>query len=273
VKRRILAIMAIVGLAGFAGTCQLLNTSFNTIGTHDTFGGELRNDTGVNFLGHNVLVAFLNANNEVVETKTVAPCLRSFQNGRSDFFSATSSQPASATTFALARIAFDSALKVGDTADGDLSFSNIRVARNGTTLKVTGTVKNLDSDELADPTICVVVYNSGDDVVLVAKNTSVADLSHNETADWQITATVPSSATTVDHIDVWADGLEGGTPIAPESSTGIDVTQCTPTSTPANTTTATATASNTPTSTPTGTPPATNTPGAATSTPTPNLCL
>ena len=109
------AVFGLAGLAAFAGTCTITRISLvNTDGTHDTFGGQLDNSSGVNILQHNFLVSFLDSGNNVVETMTVAGCTRSIQDGTSGFFSATSSRPASETNVGLARIAFDSAFRVGD---------------------------------------------------------------------------------------------------------------------------------------------------------------
>jgi hypothetical protein len=258
----VIAGVLLAGIIGLAGTCRIQNVSLTKIGSHDVYAGEIKNDSGVNILGHNVIVAFLNSSNTVVDTQTVEPCLRSLQNGATDFFSATSDQPAADTSVGLARIKFDSAFKVGTAATGDVSLSGITTVReNDTDLVVAGTVKNLDSTELTDVVACIVVYSDADKVVLVEKDdTSLSDLSHNESDTFHITVTVPDSTSIVDHVDVWVDGLSDGVAIVPESSTGHNVTVRSATDTP--------TATRTPTLTPTPTPTSTATP-TATSTPTP----
>lgn len=270
VTKRLIALTAIVGLglAGFAGTCNLLHFSMTQIGTSDTFAGELQNNTGANFLGHKFKVAFVDANGNLVATKTgVDGCLRSWQNGRSDFFSVSSGLGSASTSAAIGSLDLGSPLVVGTTVNGNATISNVTTSRNGASLVVTGTLRNNDSVELASPAVCAVVYNSSDNVVTTQKVT-VASLNSNTQENFTVTVTVPDSTTTVSHVDVWADGLENNVPISPISLTG----QAVATATPTNTATATATPCNaggTPvacTSTPTAT--STNTP-TATATPTP----
>ena len=262
-KLIVAAVFGLAGLAAFAGTCTITHISLvETDGEHDTFAGQIDNGSGVNILNHNFLVAFLDANNNLVETKTVPGCLRSLQDGTSDFFSSTSTEDSSDTSVGLARIAFDSAFKVGGVADGDVSLSAVAASRDGETLSVTGTIKNNDNDTLVDPAVCVVVRDNDDNVLITGKDTSISDLDEDETDTFSVAITVPDDDT-ADTVDVWVDGLDGSSddsPIAPASDLNneIDEGTATPTGTPA-------------TSTPTGTP-ATSTPTATatpTATPTP----
>jgi hypothetical protein len=266
-KKLIVAGFLLAGIIGFAGTCTVKNVSLTKIGSNDVFAGELANDSGVNILGHRYLVAFLDSNGSVLETKTVEGCLRSLQNGESDFFSAKSSQPSSQTTVGLARLAFDANFKVGTVDSGSATFSGVTVARkHDTDLVVKGTVKNTDSTKLEAPTVCVVVYDNNDKVVLVAKDESLSDLAKNATDTFDVEVTVPDSTSLVDHVDIYVDGEHDGVPVAPESKLNNNVTECNATSTPTSTAGAgTATATNTalPSSTPTNTPG----PGTATATP------
>lgn len=273
VTKRLIALTAIVGLglAGFAGTCNLLHFSMTQIGTSDTFAGELQNNTGANFLGHKFKVAFVDANGNLVATKTgVDGCLRSWQNGRSDFFSVSSGLGSASTSAAIGSLDLGSPLVVGTTVNGNATISNVTTSRNGASLVVTGTLRNNDSVELASPAVCAVVYNSSDNVVTTQKVT-VASLNSNTQENFTVTVTVPDSTTSVSHVDVWADGLENNVPISPISLTG----QAVATATPTNTATATATPCFTGTGTttpvactPTPTATSTNTP-TATATPTP----
>ena len=262
------AVFGLAGLAAFAGTCTITRISLvNTDGTHDTFAGQLDNSSGVNILQHNFLVSFLDSGNNVVETKTVAGCTRSIQDGTSGFFSATSSRPASETNVGLARIAFDSAFKVGTVAAGDISLSGITVTRTGDTLVVTGTIKNNDGDTLVDVRACIVVRDSGDNVLITGADSTIADLAEDATDTFSVTITVPDDDT-ADSVDVWVDGLDGSSsdpPVAPASDLNNSVGVCTATSTPTKTPTNSPTATGTPpTATPTGTPTSTST---STSTP------
>lgn len=269
-KKLLAAGLVIAGLIAFAGTCTIQHISLTKIGSNDTFAGEVHNDSGVNLLQHNVVVAFLDSSGTVLETKTVSPCLRTLQDGDVDYFSAKSSKPASQTTVGLARIAFDGTLKVGTAESGDLTLSNIVITRkDDTELTVTGTIKNNDDTKLTNVTACIVVFTSSDNVIIIGKDESISDLSHNNTDTFKVELTVPDSTSTVDRVDVHVDGLKDDVPILPESDTNNTVKVCTPTNTPVNTTTATAT----PTSiTPTNTPTSTTTPPAATSTATTDPC-
>jgi hypothetical protein len=254
-KKLVIAGLLLAGILGFAGTCTIKNVSLTKIGSHDVFAGEIHNDSGVNILGHHILVAFLDSNGAVVDTQTVEPCLRSLPNGAADFFSATSDQPAADTSVGLARINFDSTFKVGTAATGDVSITNLTVARkDDTSLVVAGTVKNLDSTELTDVVACIVVYTDAGKVVVVDKDdTGINDLVHNASDTFHVTVTVPDSTSIVDHVDVWVDGLQDGVAILPESDLDNSVTVCnaTHTATPTGSATPTPTSTNTPVPTPT----------------------
>ncbi|MDP9237176.1 MAG: FxLYD domain-containing protein [Chloroflexota bacterium] len=265
-KKLIAAGFLVAGIIGFAGTCTITHISLTKIGTHDTFAGEIHNDSGVNILSHHILVAFLDSNLSVVETKNADPqCERTLQNGAVDYFSSTSSQSYTDTNVGLARINFDSTFKVGTADSIDVTYSNVKAVRNGTSLVVTGTIKNNDSTKLESPNVCVVVYASNDNVIIVKDDESLSDLSHNSTDTFSVSITVPDSTSTVDHVDLHADGLHGDVPTVPEDKTGVSITNCgDSTSTPTRTATGTATA------TATAVPPtATGTPPAATNTPVP----
>jgi len=245
-------VLAAAGLAAMAQTCIITNESFNQIGTHDTFAGEIQNDSGVNILHHRIRVAFLDdSDNSLVETVTVDGCLRSLQDGASDFFSASSSEAASQTDFGLARLANyaeDPDFEVGDTVPGDVSFTALSATQTGTSLTVEGTITNDDDDTLDEPAACIVVYNDDGDIVVTGKDSTVNDLDEGENDTFSVTIDVPEGAT-LDHVDVWVDGLEDGTPVEPEVSDNIDVDVSTATP---GTTSPTSTATNTPT--PTDTP-------------------
>jgi hypothetical protein len=267
------AVFGLAGLAAFAGTCVITRISLvKTDGTHKTFAGQLDNSSGVNILQHNFVVAFLDSGNNVVDTKTVEGCTRSIQDGKSGFFSATSSMPASDTSVGLARIAFDSTFKVGSVVIGDISISNVTVTRTGTSLVVTGKIKNNASDKLVSPAACIVVRDVDGNVLITGKDDSVSDLSQDATDTFSVTIKVPDDDT-AQTVDIWVDGLDGtssGAPIAPESNLDNAV-KCpsanTATNTPANTSTNTPAATSTGTITPTNTATAT---GTATNTATPS---
>ena len=222
-KKFIAAFFALAGLAAFAGTCVVTRMSFVPIdGSHATFAGQVDNTSGVNILQHNVTVAFLDSNNNVVETQTVAGCLRSLQNGTSDFFSATSNYAASSTSSGLARIAYDGTFQVGTTTATNISITNVSAVRNTTTLSVTGTTTNNSGATLISPNACLVVRTSAGNVL----TTGVASMPNINSGSSQVftgTIGVPndSSAYTV---DVWVDALDASSnPTTPQSSTGTIV--------------------------------------------------
>lgn len=242
-----LALLGIVALTAIAATCTIQNESLTTIGEHDTFGGELHNDSGVDVLSHKIRVSFLNSNNAVVETRTVQGCLRSLQDGTANFFSVASALDSDDTNIALARMANleeDPAFKVGGVVQGNVEVSGVTVTRTGTSIVIAGTIKNVDGDALDDPAACVVVYNDDNRVVITGRDL-LGDLAVDASGAFEVTLTVPDDADLVDHVNIWVDGLEGGTPTGPESSEGHAVTVVA-TTTP----TATATSIPAPTATP-----------------------
>ena len=132
-KFLVMAVFGLAGLATFAGTCVITRISLvSTDGTHKTFAGQLDNTSGVNILQHNFIIAFLDSANNVVETKTVPGCLRSVQNGNSDYFSAVSTAAASGISTGLARIAFDGTFKTGTTSSQNVSITNVGANRTTT---------------------------------------------------------------------------------------------------------------------------------------------
>ena len=196
-RKFFVATLAIAALVAFAGTCTITHISLTTIGSNDTFAGEVHNDSGVNILTHNVIVAFLNSSSSVLETKTVQPCLRTLPTGGANYFSAKSSFSSASTTVGLARIVFDSTFKVGTAATGSGTITNLTVNRGTTTLVVAGTFKNTDSSTLEEPNACAVVYDSSGNVIVVGLDQTLADLATNGSDTFSITLTVPDSTTTV----------------------------------------------------------------------------
>ncbi len=275
-KKLLIAGLLLAGIIGFAGTCTIQNVSLTKIGSNDTFAGEIHNDSGANILGHTVLVAFLDSNGTVLETKNAPLCLRSLQNGAVDYFSVKSSKPSADTTVGLARLSFDSTFKVGSVDTGSVTITGVTAVRkNDTDLIVKGTVKNTDSTKLEAPNACIVLYDNNDKVIVVGLDDSLSDLALNASDTFSLTVTVPDSTSLVNHVNIYVDGEHGGVPVAPESKTGVNVTVCGATSVPAtNTATATGTLTNTPVATnttaPTSTPTGTFTPPTSTATTVPS---
>ena len=254
-KKLIIAGLALAAFVSFAGTCNVINVRITSFASHKTLGGELQNTSGADLLQHNIRVTFFDSNNNIVETKVTTGCLRSLQDGASDFFSVQTSGDGSTVVSAISALAYDGALRSGTTVPGNASISNVQIHRNGTSLVVTGTLTNNDDTTLASPVVCVVVRDDSDHILVVGKDTT-ADLAQNVSDSFSVTLPVPSDSAIVNKVDFWFDGLEGGVPIAPEQSVGHLVSVCAAT--------ATATATNTGTATATNTASATDTPAATT---------
>ncbi len=267
-----LGVLGVAALAAFAATCTVTKVSLTNVDGKDVFAGQLNNDSGADLLQHRIIVAFLDSANNVVETKTVEGCKRSLQAGETDYFSVQSSRPTSETTTGLARLALDSNLKAGETEDSDFALSNVVVRRDDAKLKVTGTIKNNDDEELEDPKACVVVLDENDNIVFVAKTTNLADLDEGDEVDFTITVDVVDDGDILNTVHVFADGLEDGVPTDAEEDLDNTVTDCSDaTSTPTKTATPTGTATATNTPLPTNTPggPANTATNTATATATP----
>ncbi len=223
--KKLAAILAIVGLglAGFAGTCNLLLTSLTQIGTTDTYAGALQNNTGANFLAHKFKVAFVDINGNVIDQRTnVSGCLRSWQNGTSDFFSVASIQPAASTAAAIASLDYSQPLTGGTTLATSSTVTSVAASLNSTTLTVTGTLRNNDAVTLVQPNVCAVVYNSSG-TILVTQMSSLADLAISTSANFSLSIAVPGSTISSNTVTVWADGLENNIPTTPISSVSTAV--------------------------------------------------
>ncbi len=230
-KFLVAAVFGLAGLAAFAGTCVFTHISIvPTDGTHMTFGGQVDNSSGANILQHNIVVAFLDFSNNLVETQTVSGCLRSIPNGQSDFFSATSANAASSITGAnaLARVAFDSAFKVGTTSPQNVSITNITAIRttNATpaTLTVAGRITNNASTTLVSPNVCIVVRTSAGNVLITRTDENLSDTVSGNNRAFSDSITVPNDST-ASTVDIWVDGLDAsGVPTTPQASLGRSVT-------------------------------------------------
>jgi hypothetical protein len=219
-----MAVFGLAGLAAFAGTCTISHISLvSTDGTHKTFAGQLDNTSGVNILQHNFLVAFIDGSNNLVETTSPSGCLRSIQNGKSDFFSAVSTNAASGISVGLARIAFDSTFKVGTTSSQNVSITDVTANRATTTLTVAGKVTNNASDTLFSPNACIVVRTSAGNVLITGK-ASMSDISASANRTFSTTITVPNDST-ASTVDIWVDGLDSGNnPTTPQQHTDKPIT-------------------------------------------------
>lgn len=264
-KKLAILVLGIAALSAFAGTCVVQNTKLTEIDGDKTLGGEIKNDTDVDFLAHKVLVAFLDGDNNVLQTKSVEGCLRSLQSGTSDFFAAASTEDPDDVEKTLQRLDF-SGLKVGQTVDGELNYSSIEITRNEDSLVVTGNIKNDGSNDLEDVRVCAVVRDEDGKVLTVFRG-SAFDLDEDATKAFSLTVNVVDDVDDVATVDLWADGTdpnEDDAPIDPQSDLDNDVEVCDDPAT--NTPTPTGTL------TPTNTPTATTTPPTATNTPVDTAC-
>jgi hypothetical protein len=246
----LLAGLVIIGALTMAQDCRLTHIALTSIDGHDTFAGELENESGVDILNHRFQVAFLNDNLAIVEIRIVDGCLRSLQHGTSDFFSVSSTLPDTTTEVALARMANlseDPDFSTGNTEASDIALTEIEAERTGGSLSVTGTITNHDDDLLEEPAVCVVVFDEDGNVITTAKDESVEDLSAGGDSDsFAVEIAVPDDEELVDHIQVWADGLEDDTPVEP-SFADEEMIGLTPTATPSPSSTATPAPTATPT--------------------------
>lgn len=238
-KFLVMALFGLVGFAAFAGTCVVTHISLvSTDGSHKTFAGQLDNTSGVNILQHNFVVAFIDSGNNLIGTTTVPGCLRSVQNGSTDYFSAVSAASASNVSVGLARIAFDGTFKVGTTSAQDVTISGVGASRSTTTLTVAGKVTNNASSTLGSPNVCIVVRTSAGNV-LITGTVSLSDITSAANRTFSDTITVPDDSSAVSSVDIWVDGLDSsGNPTTPESNLGTSVGTGTPTPTATATTTA-----------------------------------
>jgi hypothetical protein len=245
--KRILAIglVAVAGFAAIAATCVVTNETMTEIDGRDVFAGEMQNDSGVDILQHKFRVAFLNSNGAVVESRLVDGCLRSVQDGQSNFFSLRSNLAPSTTAIGLARmanLAEDPDFTVGEVEEGDILISDVTAVRTAGSLVVEGMITNEDDDTLEDPVVCVVVWGENGRVITTAKDDDIADLDEAASEEFSVTIAVPDDDDFSEHVDVWADGLEDDVPVEPGSEVNVDVTTVdTPTPSPTNTPEPTAT--------------------------------
>jgi hypothetical protein len=249
--------LAVVGLASIAASCRLINISLTEVDGEAVFAGEFTNETGANFEDYRVRVAFVE-DGDVIDEITTPGCPRTYQNGQSIFFSASSDEVDDIDdTAGLAVIPVNSTLKAGDPVAADLELSDVEATRADDDLRVTGDITNDGNDDVDDARACVVVYDEDGNVVVVAIDNALLDIDEDDTASFSVDVKVPDEVDLVDHVDVYVDALIDGNPTDYTVDDDVEVDEC-----------ADATA------TPTGTPPATNTPvPSATATPTdPNLC-
>ena len=229
------AVVAVAGFAAFAATCTVSNTAITDINGHDTFAGQLTNDSGVDILAHRFRVSFIDNDNNLVEVTTVDGCLRSLQNGQDDFFSVKANAAAASTKYGLARLANlqeDSTFKVGQVADGNVDITGDRCDADGHDPHGYGHDHQQGCDTLINPAACVVVRDTDGNVVIVGKDDNINDLDKDESDTFSVTLTVPDDADVIDTVDVYVDGLDGdndAAPIAPESALNTGITEQTPT--------------------------------------------
>jgi hypothetical protein len=239
-KKLFVLVLAVAGLATFAGTCVFQNTKLSEIQDDKVFAGEILNDTGANFLAHDVIVAFLTDDNDIVDTVTVQGCLRSWQNGELAFFAASTDEDVDDIEKTLHRL---EDFTVGDVESGDIAIDVDSAARSGDSLTVEGTLTNEEGEDLDDARVCVVVRDENGDVLNVARDNDTIDLDEDADEDFSVTVDVVDDADEVDSVDVWVDALNNGDPTAPQNEDDWDVTVGTPTpgatSTPAPTATPT----------------------------------
>lgn len=263
-KKLAVLLLGIVGLASIAATCVIRNISLTEIDGDMHYAGEMDNETTANILNHKYKIAFLNSSGDVVVTKTVSGCLRSLQAGASDFFSANSGKSKSQAKVGLVRL--EGPLTFGETVNGTLTFSNVKVTRDGEDIVVAGKVTNDDNDDLENVRVCAVVTDEDDRIIVTELDDDDYDLKSDASQDFVIEFKVPDDVELTEHVDLWADATnadEDDNVTDPQSKLNNNVEEC---PTPTRTSTATPTATGT--IAPTDTPAPTNTATPVTNTPT-----
>jgi hypothetical protein len=254
-KKFAVLLFAVVGLAAFAGTCVIRAERVTDVDGDTFYGAEMLNDSGANILNHRFIVAFLDDDGNVLDTKTVDGCLRSLQNGAVNYFSAQSNEDPDDVEVGLSRLS--GPLTFGEVSEGDLELSDIEVTRNGDQLTVTGTLTNNGNDEVFEAQVCVIVRDDSSGsgrVQRVQLDNNEYDVAEDEDIDFSITTTVNEDEDLTDRIDVVADALdEDDNPVEPVIEDDIDVEECPDAATSTPTSTGTTTPTNTAVPTSTGT--------------------
>jgi hypothetical protein len=252
-KLGLLAI-ALAGVMAMAQTCTLLGATLVVINDDVWYSAEIRNDTNADILSHKMAVGFIKGQGLAV-AKTVEPCLRSTQSGKSNFFSANSGLSDSQVDTAVSRLV--GPLTIGEVVHADITFSNIKATRDNEQLVVTGRIKNNDNHTLDNVRVCIVVRNHDGDVTRVDVDDDEFDnFDENDTEDFSVDTEVPDDDSDVDVVDLYVDGNDTDDDdqvTEPIDDLDNNVINCEDINTPTNTTTATATATNTPATTPTAT--------------------
>jgi hypothetical protein len=243
-KYLVAGVLAVAAFASIAATCVVKSVSLQEIDGDMVYGAELKNETTVDFLGHRFVVAFLDDDLDVIQTRTVDGCLRSLQANTSNFYSTTYSGDPDDVEVALSRLALDGTLKVGSTANGDLDISDAEAVRDGETLTVTGTITSDENDSLEDVRACAVVYDEDGNVVRTQRDSDTFDMEDGDSNDFSIDVTVPDDSDLAHHVSVWVDAInddESNTATEPvgEEDIDVDIAAATPTPSPSPTATAT----------------------------------
>lgn len=257
-KKLVVLLFAIAGLSAFAGTCVIRNDGRMEVDGDLVYGAEMFNDTGVDILQHRFLVGFLDDDGEVINTKNATQCTRTLQAGASNYYSADSTVDPDDVGPVLSRMVIDSGLKLGQALENDITIeSGTDAIRDDNDIRVTGEVTNDGNDDYEDVRICVVVFNSDDDVVVV----ELADefnLDADDSKNFTVTVPVSSDDSDAEYVHVLVDAVnadESDKLTEPVIEDDIQIDDCnnatsTPTpggatSTPTNTPAASATATST----------------------------
>ncbi|MHB8683086.1 MAG: hypothetical protein ACYC9X_02015 [Dehalococcoidia bacterium] len=235
--------------------CVVAHTTLTTIGNSDVFAGDVKNLTKSPILAHDLRVDFLDSAGNVAESQVFPGCLRSLQPGATDFFEATSARPAALIASARAAVNPDANMKLGSVQPAALTIGSVQASLasasaqemptsaalqatptfapvkatagpaavqatlNGTMMTVNGTLTSTIATPITAPKVCVVLRSSAGDVVRVAAQT-LGDLAPQSAQTFSVTFAAPPGVAASGQVDVWADGLSGGTPVTPSSSLG-----------------------------------------------------
>lgn len=243
-KRLVVLLFAAIGISAMAATCVVQRVKVTEIDGDAAYGAEMKNDSGADILNHRFAVAFLDDDGRVLQTVTVEGCLRSLQNGSTNYYSAQSNRDFDEVAVGLSRI--QGPLTFGEIAEGEIDLDDIEATRDEGTLVVTGRVDNTGDVDLEDVRVCIIVRDEDGNVQVVEIDNNEFDLDEGDDATFSVTVEVADDTDDTTTVDVVADATnpdEDDDPISPVIEDDIDIEECDDPTATATGTPATATAS------------------------------
>lgn len=227
----IVALGLSVGASLIAAGCVVVSSSFTTVGGSHNYAAEIQNHGNTKILTHGIQVDFLDADGNVVDSKTTLGCLRSLQPGASDFVEAPTTD--SRAVSARASIIAGETFRTGTTVSANMALADLTLRRDAgsaapRTLAITGTLKNNDSRTFVAPGICLVLRAKDGTVLRV--NSLLTDipgstgfsgpLAGGRSVQFSWSMDLPGDGPSPDHVDAYADAFVGGVPTVPVAASG-----------------------------------------------------